>query len=63
MARREAMVCLRVQTRHEAQGDTMQFHNEQGKYDAEVLDNTHGVNNVRREICDDDDGVTGVCRE
>ena len=65
MARRDAMVCLRVQTLHEAQVGTMQFHNEQRKYDTEISDNTHdvNVNDARREICDDDDGITDVCRE
>ena len=65
MARRDAMVCLRVLTLHEAQVGTMQFHNEQRRYDTEISDNTHdvNVNDARREICDDVDGVTGVCRE
>ena len=64
MAYRDATARLRVQTLqmalHEAQGNTMQFHNKQGKYDDEVLDDNHGVSNICREACNSEDDDIGV---
>ena len=67
MAYRDATARLRVQTLqgvlHEAQGNTMQFHNKQGKYDDEVLDDNHDVSSICREACNGEDDDIGVHRE
>ena len=64
MAYRDATARLRVQTlqgvSHEAQGNTMQFHNKQGKYDDEVLDDNHDVSSICREACNSEAGDIGV---
>ena len=64
MAYRDATARLRVQTlqgvSHEAQGNTMQFHNKQGKYDDEVLDDNHDVSSICREACNGEDDDIGV---
>ena len=59
MAYRDATARLRVQilqmALHEAQGNTMQFHNRQGKYDDEVLDDNHDVSIIFREARNSED--------
>ena len=64
MAYRDATARLRVQTLqmalHEAQGNTMQFHNKQGKYDDEVLEDNHDVSSICREARNGEDDDIGV---
>ena len=45
---------------HEAQGNTMQFHNKQGKYDDEVLEDNHDVSSICREARNGEDDDIGV---